>query len=126
MVLQPRTAVAYEAQLISTFWEHWIPQHSVQTGCQCIWLQKALDLPDPSPALRLSLKALALTRLGWIHRDNTLTLNGRVLYGQALQETQKALYDERTMWQDETLATGNVLALYEVGTPLKGLRLTLS
>lgn len=114
MSLQPSNAAAYEAQLISTFWEHWVPQQSVQTGCQCPWLQQALNLPDPSPALRLSLKAVAMARLGWIHQDDRLVLSGRVSYGQALQEVQKALYDERTMWKDETLATGNVLAVYEV------------
>ncbi|KAF6240763.1 hypothetical protein HO173_001436 [Letharia columbiana] len=58
-----------------------------------------------------------MARLGWIHQDNTLVLNGRVLYGQALQEVQKALYDECTMWQDETLATGNILAFYEFLEP---------
>ena len=115
LTLQPRDAIACEAQLISTFWEHYMPQQSLQTACQCAWLQKALGLPDPSPALRLSLKAVAAARLGWIHRDDTLVLHGRMLYVQALQEIQKALYDERTMWQDETLATGNILALYEVG-----------
>ena len=114
MSLQPSNAAAYEAQLISMFWEHWVPQQSVQTGCQLPWLQQALELPDPSLALRLALKAVAMARLGWIHQDNTLVLNGRVLYGQALQEVQKALYDEHTMWKDETLATGNVLAVYEV------------
>ena len=55
-----------------------------------------------------------MARIGWIHRDDTLILGGRVLYSQALQAIQRALYDERTMWQDETLATGNVLAWYEV------------
>lgn len=117
MPLQPSNAAASEAQLISTFWEHYIPQQSVQTGCQCPWLQQALGLSDPSPALRLSLKALAMARLGWIHRDDTLVLNGRAFYGQALHEIQKDLYDERTMWQDETLATGNLLALYEFLEP---------
>ncbi|CAD6580282.1 MAG: hypothetical protein ASARMPRED_009410 [Alectoria sarmentosa] len=117
MSLQPSNAAVCEAQLISTFWEHYIPQQSIQTGYQCAWLQQTLGLPDPSPALRLALKALAMARLGWIHRDNTLVLNGRVFYGQALQEVQKSLYDERTMWQDETLATGNILALYEFCEP---------
>lgn len=55
-----------------------------------------------------------MARIGWIHRDDALVLNGRKLYSQALQAIQGALYDERTMWQGETLATGNVLALYEV------------
>ena len=115
--LQPGTGAAYEAQLISTFWDHFIPQQSgrPQAGCQCKWLQQALDFPNPSPALRLSLKALAMARIGWINRDDTLVHHGRVLYGQALQAIQKALYDEHAMWQDDTLATGNVLAWYEVG-----------
>lgn len=115
MSLQPRNAAAYEAQLISSFWEHYIPQQSVQNGGQCAWLQQALDLPAPAPALRLALKALAMARVGWIHGDSTLSLHGRSLYGQSLHEIQKVLYDERTMWHDQTLATGNILALYEVG-----------
>ena len=114
--LQPKHAAAYEAQLISTFWEHWSPKQSAQSGCQVPWLQQTLSLPNPSPALRLSLKALAMSRLGWFHRDGALTLSGRTLYGQALQVIQKALYDETTMWQDETLASGNILSAYEVCT----------
>ena len=125
-ILQLSNGAAYEAQLISTFWDHYIPQQSVQASCQCKWLQQALDLPNPSPALRLSLKALAMARIGWIHRDDMLVLNGRVLYSQALQAIQTALYDEHLMWQDETLATGNVLAWYEVATHLDYLRLILS
>lgn len=121
MYYQPKNAAACEAQLNSTFWEIYMPRQSVQTGCQCSWLQQALDLSEPPPALRLSLKALALARLGWIHQDSTLVINGRVLYGQALQEVQKTLYNDQTMWQDETLATGNVLALYEVGNSTRKL-----
>lgn len=118
MALQPSNAVACETQLISTFWEHYMPSESVQTGCQCAWLQLVLSLQNPSHVLRQSLKAVAMARLGWIHQDDTLVLNGRVLYGQALHEVQKALYDNHTMWQDETLATGYVLALYEVSDSL--------
>ena len=116
-IFQPGNGAACEAQLISIFWDYYSPQQNVQTGSQCKWLQQALDLSNPSPALRLSLKALAMARIGWIHRGDALILNGRKLYSQALQAIQGALYDERTMWQDETLATGNVLALYEVENP---------
>lgn len=91
MALQPSNAVACETQLISTFWEHYMPSESVQTGCQCTWLQLVLSLQNPSHVLRQSLKAVAMARLGWIHQDDTLVLNGRVLYGQALHEVQKAL-----------------------------------
>ena len=56
-----------------------------------------------------------MARKGWIYRNDSLVHHGRVLYVQALQAIQKALYDEHAMWQDDTLATGNVLAWYEVG-----------
>ena len=112
--VRPDHGIVLEAQLISTFWDHYIPQQSVQSGCHCKWLQQAMDLPNPSPALHLSLKALALSRMGWMYRDDTLVLHGRMMYSQSLQAIQKALYDEGTMWRDETLATGNILAWYEV------------
>ena len=112
--VQPDDGMVREAQLISTFWDHYIPQQSVQNGCHSKWLQHAMDLPNPSPPLRLSLKALALSRMGWMYRDDKLVLHGRMMYSQCLQAIQKALYDEGTMWQDQTLATGNILAWYEV------------
>ena len=64
-----------------------------------------------------------MSRIGWIYRDETLVHNGRVLYSQALQAIQRALYDEHSVWQDETLAAGNVLAWYEVETRLDKLHL---
>ena len=124
--VQPDNGTVREAQLISTFWDHYIPQQSAQSGCHCKWLQQAMDLPNPSPPLRLSLKALALSRMGWMYRDDTLVLHGRMMYSQCLQAIQKALYDEGTMWQDETLATGNILAWYEVNFSPERLVLMLS
>ena len=67
-----------------------------------------------------------MARIGWMHRDESLIINGRVFYSQALQATQRTLYDEHTMWQDETLATGSVLAFYEVNIYPDSLRLIMS
>ena len=62
-----------EVQLISTFWECYVPSRScAQAGSPCAWLQQSIALPNPLPALRLSLKALAMTRLGWLHKNTTL------------------------------------------------------
>lgn len=62
-----------EIQLISTFWECYVPSGScAQAGSPCSWLQRSIALPNPLPALRLSLKALATARLGWLHKDSTL------------------------------------------------------
>lgn len=104
-----------EAQLISAFWECYIPSRSrAQAGSPCAWLQHSLCVPNPPPALRLSLKALAMTRLGWLRKDDAFIHEGQVIYGHALRELQKALYDQHLVWQDETMATCNVLASYEV------------
>lgn len=104
-----------EAQLISAFWEYYTPSRSVaQAGSPCPWLQQSICIPNPPPALRLSLMALAMTRLGWLRKDDAFVHEGKIIYGNALRELQKALYDQHSLWQDETMATCNVLALYEV------------
>ena len=62
-----------ETQLISTFWECYVPSRScAQAGSPCAWLQRSIALSNPLPALRLSLKALAMTRIGWLHKDTAL------------------------------------------------------
>lgn len=111
-----------EVQLISAFWECYTPSRSMaQAGSPCAWLQQSICIPNPSPVLRLSLRALAMTRLGWLQKDDAFVHDGRVIYGNALRELQKALYDQHSMWQDETMATSNVLALYEVSKFLMNL-----
>ncbi|CAF9925376.1 MAG: hypothetical protein ALECFALPRED_003124 [Alectoria fallacina] len=111
----PSNANAVEAQLIAAFWECYIPRSSsAQDGSPCAWLQQSICLPNPPPALHLSLKALAMTRLGSLHKDDSLVRGGRVVYGNALRELHKALYDKHSMWRHETMATCNVLALYEL------------
>lgn len=115
ILLSPSNAKASEVQLVSAFWECYIPSgNSAQAGSPCAWLQQSICLPDPPPALRLSLNALAMTKLGWIRNDDTFVRGGRVIYGNALRELQKTLYHERSILQDETMATCNALALYEV------------
>ena len=85
----------------------------IQDGYGRAWLQKAIGLQNPE-ALHLSLKAIAMTRLGRLFRDDRLTLQGQTCYGRALQQLRKALQSEIFVWQDETLAAGFILALYEV------------
>ena len=115
MPLPPSNPNASEVQLVSAFWECYVPSgSSAQAGSSCAWLQQSICLPDPPPALRLSLNALAMTKLGWIQNDDAFVRGGRAVYGNALRELQKTLYDERSIRQDETMATCNVMALYEV------------
>lgn len=66
-----------------------------------------------------------MTKLGCIQNDDALVHGGRVIYGNALRELQKVLYDEHSILQDETMATCNVLALYEASKVLYGSFLTV-
>ena len=116
MPFPPSNAKVLEAQLISAFWEYYVPsESSAQAGSPCAWLQESICLSNPPPALRLSLIALAMTRLGWLHEDNVIVRRGMVVYGSALTKFQKALHEQRSVCQDEALATCNVLVFYEVG-----------
>lgn len=57
---------------------------------------------------------LTVIQLGHANDDIALATEGRNCYGQALRELQKALYDERLMWHDETLVGAFILSIYEV------------
>ena len=67
-----------------------------------------------SSALEATLKALTLTRLSRALKEPSLMQQARVAYGLALAEVQKALWDKRQMYDDDTLAAGRVCSLYEV------------
>ena len=117
---QPSHTDLYDAQLISQFWEVYVPiAASTQRVPLCEWLQFSIDSPKPTIALSLSLKALALTRLGWCRNDAALTNRGHLIYGNALKELQKALWDQDTMWLDETVAAAHALAIYEAKLSLQ-------
>ena len=113
--LHPSNIGVFEVQFLSSFWEYYVPSRSsAQNDSPCYWLQQTICLADPPLALRLSLVALAMTRIGWLHGDDATIRKGRAIYGHALRELQKALSNERSRRQDETMATCVVMALYEV------------
>jgi len=43
-----------------------------------------------------------------------MATRGYDFYGQALRKLQQALWDERMMWHEQTLAAAFVLSVYEV------------
>lgn len=118
ILVQPNDSAAFDQQIISILWEKYTPSvSSVQGGTPCVWLQHILNLATRGMPLQLSLKAFAMTRIGWINRDDSLVLQGNLCYGRALNAVQKALSSEASMWQDELFAAGYVLSLYEVASP---------
>ena len=85
-----------------------------QHASPCPWLKEIMFKKDPNLALRVSLKAFALTRLGWIYKDDALSTLGRAQYGLALKHVQSAIWDPSAVWSDDTLAASHTLSIYEV------------
>lgn len=111
---------AFDSQIIALFFERYLPvDKSAQNAGRC-WLRQAVGLPNPGEALHLSLKAISMTRLGRLFEDERLAFQGGTCYGVALQQLRKALQSEVAVRQDETLAAGFILALYEVSPSKTG------
>lgn len=111
----PSAVELYDVQLVAQFWQRWAPVTNSSPGeWNHTWLQQAISAQKSTETLDLSIKALAFTRLGWLQHDTALATRGSMLYGRALRELQRSLWDEPTMWLDETLAAAYALSVYEV------------
>ena len=112
---KPSATEICDVQLVAHFWQSWTPiKNGSQGEWDRSWLQQAISVLNPTTALDISIKALAFTRLGWLKHDTALATRGSMLYGHALRELQKSLWDERMMWLDETLTAAYALSVYEV------------
>lgn len=112
---------AFDSQIISLFFERYSPATKrIQGGYGRGWLKQAIGLQDPGEALHLSLKAISMTRMGRISKDDRLAFQGAKVYGSALQQLRRAVQSEVTVWHNETLAAGFILALYEVSPSKSG------
>ena len=119
MLTRLSSSSAFDQQIISSFWEKFIPlDANAQDGSPSNWLQRVIGLPEPGKAIYYSLKALAMTRLGWINGDKSLALQGRLYYSSALQILHKSLSSEQVIYEDNTFAAGFALSIYEVRNPV--------
>ena len=115
ILVQPNDSAVFDQQIISALWDKYAPSgNSIQGGAPSIWLQHLINLPSRGIPLQLSLKAFAMTRVGYMNKDESLVLQGNLCYGRALNAVQKALSSEASMLQDDLLAAGYVLSVYEV------------
>ena len=118
LLTQPSSSTVSDQQIISSFWEKFIPSNAnAQDGSPSNWLQRVISLPEPGKAIYYSLKALAMTRLGWINGDESLARQGRLFYSRALQVLQKSLLSEHVIYEDDIFAAGFALSIYEVRDP---------
>ena len=119
LLTPPSSSIVFDQQIISSFWEKFTPSDAnAQDGTPSNWLQRVIGLPEPGKAIYYSLKALAMTRLGWINRDESLALQGRLCYSSALQVLHTRLSSEHIIHEDDIFAAGFALSIYEVRNPV--------
>lgn len=119
LLTRPSSSAVFDQQIVSSFWEKYIPScTNAQDGSHNHWLQLLIGLPEPGNAICYSLKALAMTRLGWINGDESLALQGRLYYSRGLQVLQKSLSSEKITYEDNTFAAVYALSIYEARSPL--------
>lgn len=78
------------------------------------WLQLVFNVPKDGLVLDQAMAAVTLSVVGRASNNPVLAVESSRKYGQALWELQRALWDERVMYKDETLAACMALVFYEV------------
>jgi hypothetical protein len=117
MNLSPR--FAYRQQLLNEFLIRCTPiadQAIQQQGAreEKGWLVLVLESTTCTKALEASILAVSIANLGRQHNDTGLVRESLKFYGQGLWELQKALWDPKLMYRDETLAACMMLFTYEL------------
>ena len=79
------------------------------------WIHAISGENDAGSALSLSVRSLATSFYGRVHRQPAITAKGAQLYGSALEHFSKLLQDPQRCWSFDALACASALELYEVG-----------
>jgi hypothetical protein len=111
------TVSAYRQQLLGTFLSGYVTLQTSSSKVNIVgnhWLPMLTELPCVSRALDVAAVAFCTAKLGRVARDKTLVTESLSLYGRGLHELQRALYDRRQMYTDDTLGACILLAMYEV------------
>lgn len=109
----------FRQQLLSEFLSNYLPGSARAiprrpTDEEDNWLLMLADLPTFTKALETSILAVCTAKLGRLQNIPILVKESNRLYGQGLWELQKALWDPRLMYKDETLAACMALSMYEI------------
>jgi hypothetical protein len=112
-------AAATRQQLFNTFVSTCIPQGAQTSGMSGntrggTWILQLPELLMRTPSLEASMSAISASVIGRMHNDHALVKESLKLYTIALHELQKALWNPKLMYDEETLAACLCLSLYEV------------
>jgi hypothetical protein len=113
---------AIEMQCRSLFWDLYMPRGDCEVRDRHIlackhpmnWTVMVPELPATEPSLERAFSALSIARVGRDNEDDRLVRESTKLYGKALKDLQRALYDPQRMYTDQVLTACMVLSLYEV------------
>lgn len=111
-----------DLQCRALFWDLYLPHGVAEVHDEMLsrcnhppnWTSVLLELSSAEPCLDLALSALSISRVGRSHNDLRLVKESTKIYGRALKDLQKALYDDSRMHTAEVLAACSVLGLYEI------------
>lgn len=109
---------AYRQQLLNEFLCCYIPiaNQAVQQRLKedVPWLLMLPQMSSMTKALELAILAVSTAKLGRVNDDPVMVNQSKRLYVIGLRELQRALWDPKLMFKDETLAACASLSVYEV------------
>ena len=105
---------AYRQRLYDAYLRASVPDADYVGPGFMSWPFQIAELPEHPPALATAILAISLHKLGRLNRDEYLVHDSLEYYTQSLWELQKALWDPKQMYRDETLAACRILGLYEL------------
>lgn len=112
LIKRPRFEVAANQQLLfSTIFS---PYHSEKRPEAGHWLTRLPALPQMSKALEVSALAFCTAKLGRRYNDESLVRESLKVYVDGLRQLQKALWDPKAMFEDDTIGACLLLAMYEI------------
>ncbi|OQV07409.1 Fungal Zn2-Cys6 binuclear cluster domain-containing protein [Cladophialophora immunda] len=94
---------ALRQRLLGQYLDNHLSKNRLGPMQQRVWLIQIPKLPDLTPALEVSMMALAVAKLGEVYSDEGLIHESLKLYREALHEVQLALWDRDLMLHDQTL-----------------------
>lgn len=111
-----------DMQCRALFWDLYLPHGIAEVHDDMLkkcnhlpnWTAVLLELSQSEPALDLAFSALSISRVGRSNNDLRLVKESTKIYGRALKDLQKALYDDSRMHSAEVLAACSLLGLYEI------------
>lgn len=116
---QITSPAAFRQQFFSQFLATFVPDvHQAVSSlkddpAETTWLVLLPEMPELTKALDTALLALSTARVGRNNKDDRLVRESRKLYGEGLVHLQRALWNPKLMYRDETLAACMALGVYE-------------